>query len=78
MLISFNHFYVTYCTNKLYSVDVSVSVSVNSNINGPSTKSFLLKTSTSLFTVAAGFLIRLKNIKSVTYCHQKVVVILII
>ena len=38
MLISFNHFYVTSCTNTLCSVDVSVSV--NSNINSPSTNIF--------------------------------------
>ena len=38
MLISYNHFYVTNCTNTLCSVDVSVSV--NSNINGPSINIF--------------------------------------
>ena len=38
MLISYNHFYVTNCTNNLCSVDVSVSV--DSNINGPSIKIF--------------------------------------
>ena len=38
MLISVNHFYVTSCTNTLCSVDVSVSV--NSNINGPSINIF--------------------------------------
>ena len=63
MLILYYHFYVTNCTNNLYFVDFSVSVSVNSNINGPSTKSFLLKTSILVFTVAAGFITRLGNIK---------------
>ena len=38
MLISYNHFYVTNCANNLCSVDVSVSV--NSNINGPSINIF--------------------------------------
>ena len=38
MLISYKHFYVTNCTNTLCSVDVSVSV--NSNINGPSINIF--------------------------------------
>ena len=38
LLISYNHFYVTNCTNTLCSVDVSVSV--NSNINGPSINIF--------------------------------------
>ena len=38
MLISCNHFYVTNCTNNLCSVDVSVSV--NSNINSPTTNVF--------------------------------------
>ena len=38
ILISYNHFYVTNCTNTLCSVDVSVSV--NSNINGPSINIF--------------------------------------
>ena len=38
MLILYNHFYVTNCTNVLRSVDVSVSV--NSNINGPSINIF--------------------------------------
>ena len=34
MAVSYNHFYVTNCANNLCSVNVSVSV--NSNINGPS------------------------------------------
>ena len=38
MLISNNPFYVTICTNTLCSADVSVSV--NSNINGPSINIF--------------------------------------
>ena len=38
MLILYNHWYVTNCTNNLCSVDVSVSV--NSNINGPSINIF--------------------------------------
>ena len=38
ILISYNHFYVTNCTNTLCSVDVSVSV--NSNINGHSINIF--------------------------------------
>ena len=38
ILISYNHFYVTNCTNTLCSVDVSISV--NSNINGPSINIF--------------------------------------
>ena len=38
MLISYNHFYVTNCKNTLCSVDVSVSF--NSNINGPSINTF--------------------------------------
>ena len=38
MLISYNHFYITNCNNTLCSIDVSVSV--NSNINGPSTNIF--------------------------------------
>ena len=38
MLTSYNHFYVTDCTNTLCSVDVSVSV--NSNINAPSINIF--------------------------------------
>ena len=38
MLISYNHYYVNNCTNTLCSVDVSVSF--NSNINGPSINIF--------------------------------------
>ena len=38
MLISYNHFHVTNCTNTLCSVDVSVYV--NSNINGLSINIF--------------------------------------
>ena len=38
MLISYNHFYITKCTSTLCYVDVSVSV--NSNINGPSINIF--------------------------------------
>ena len=38
MLISYSHFYVTNCSNTLCSVDVSVSV--NSNISGPSINIF--------------------------------------
>ena len=36
MLILYYNFYVTNCTSNLYSVDVSVSLSVNNNITGPS------------------------------------------
>ena len=50
MLISYNHFYVTNCTNTLCSVDVSVSV--NSNINGPPII-FLIKTSILVFAIGA-------------------------
>ena len=38
MLISYNHFYVTYCAKNLRSVDVSISV--NSIFNGPSINIF--------------------------------------
>ena len=38
ILISYNHFYVTNCANTLCSTDVSISV--NSNINGPSINTF--------------------------------------
>ena len=38
MLISYNHYYVNNCTNTLCSADVSVSF--NSNINGPSINIF--------------------------------------
>ena len=38
MLILYYHFYVTNCTNNLFSVDISVSV--NSNINGSSINIF--------------------------------------
>ena len=38
MLILYYHFHVTICNNNLCSVDVSVSV--NSNINGPSINIF--------------------------------------
>ena len=40
MLILYYRFYVTNCTNNLCFIDVSVSVSVNSNINGPSINIF--------------------------------------
>ena len=38
MLVSYNHYYANNCTNTLCSVDVSVSF--NSNINGPSINIF--------------------------------------
>ena len=54
-----------------------VSVSVNSNINGPSINIFD-KTFVLVFTIAADCLMRLRNIKKLTCWHQKVLVILII
>ena len=77
MVILYYHFYVTNCTNNLHSVDVAFSVSVNSNINGPSINIFD-KTSILVFVIAAGCLMRLGNIKKLTCWHQKVVTILTI
>ena len=65
MLISYNHFYVTNCTNNLF---VGVSVSVNSNITGPS-----INTSISVFTIAAGCFMGLGNTQKLTCWHPKIV-----
>ena len=63
MLISFNHYYVNNCTNTLCSVDVSVSF--NSNINGPSINIFD-KTSILVFTIAVDCVMMSGNIKKIT------------
>ena len=70
MLISYSHFYVTNCTNNLCSVDVSVSMVLQSI--------FLMKTLILHFTIASGCLLRLGNIKKLTCWHPKVAAILLI
>ena len=59
MLISYNHFCVTNCTNDLCPVDVSVSP--NSIINGVQSI-FFIKTSILVFTIPACCLMRLGNL----------------
>ena len=71
ILILYYNFYATNCN--LFSVDVSVSV--NSNITSQSI--FLIKTSALVFTIAAGCLTRLGNIKKLTCWHSKIVVTMI-
>ena len=67
MLISYNHFYYTDYTINLCSVDVSISF--NSTING---------LSINILIIAAGYLVRFRNMKKSTCWCPKVVVILVI
>ena len=68
MVISYNHFYVTNYTNTSCSVDVSVSV--NSNMDGPSINIF-----DNFFFYNSS---RSKNVKKLNCWHPKEVTILII
>ena len=53
---------------------VDVSLSVNSNVNGPSI--FLIKTSILVFTIAADCLMMSGNIKKLTFWYPEVAEIL--
>ena len=75
ILISYNHFYVTNCTNTLCSVDVSVSF--NSNINGPSINIFDKNFNFSFYN-SSRLSYDIRKYQKLTCWHPKVVEILTI
>ena len=75
MLILYYYFYVTNCTNSLCSVDVSVSV--NSNINGPSINIFDKNFNFSFYN-SSGLPYEVRKYQKINLLPPKVAVILII
>ena len=73
MLILYYHFYVNNCTNNLCSDNVSISV--NSNVNGPSIN-ILGKNFNFSFYNSSRLSHEVRKYQK-TYCHPKVAVILI-